>query len=460
MAIKKRAIVIGSGISGLIQAFELLNEVSTLSVISAGPDPRLNIDPVNHQLYSSTHGGGFGRFITGFEAEPHLDIVPGGSSIYPNMEAAFQKSIVNGGWLAKDKEYFNLRAQDWLNQRQSASLQGQQIESATSSFISDNIYGIRWFNSLAEKSPSLVKNTDFKNKGIIRLFDKESALNSALALNTKYNQLINYLQPKQISLKFGSFKEACMRGTIVGALETQGLTLEPHNFCRNIIDYLETKGVKFYWSTEINKIKLDDGSVEGISDLSGQHFESDFFFFHTGAYASALYSNISPIKNKIHGVAGRWVLLENPGDIDCGIKIHADLSIRDKSPSKEFVFDIAVTPFTSAEGKSMLAVGGGYLYLGPAPFDLLSFKDSLSFLDSFSLHTLDKFLAGSDILKTAKICDWTCVRSFTPEDSSVEVILPTKSGGKLAIAGGSNTGSAAIAPALAKRLIKLTLSAS
>jgi flavin-dependent dehydrogenase len=111
---KKRIILVGSGISGLMDAFALNQVGFTVEVYSKGPDPR---DRSQKDYSSSTHNGELGRFISRFEGEHYL----GSSPMYPDMEKAFRTHVENGGWLGKHANELNTFDKAWLLKRAEAN---------------------------------------------------------------------------------------------------------------------------------------------------------------------------------------------------------------------------------------------------------------------------------------------------------------------------------------------------
>lgn len=106
-------IVIGTGISGLCDAFALQQAGFRVAMYTKDADPRLS--PKVNQ-YSSTRGGECGRFVSRFEGEQYLESSP----MYPNMKAAFQRHVTDGGWLGKTQAELTQFDNIWLQRRQQA----------------------------------------------------------------------------------------------------------------------------------------------------------------------------------------------------------------------------------------------------------------------------------------------------------------------------------------------------
>lgn len=447
--VKKISIaIIGSGISGLFQALKLLNHNCDITVFSKAKDP-LNLLESEH--FSSTFNGEVGRFITTFEGHPYL----GDNIMYPNMREAFFRKISEGGWLGNDLNKFSKEELDWLKKREIENEKTQKISENHEFYISNNIKGLNYYRELIKDLPQLFKDTDLHSDGILRLYDNEKLWNWSCELHDKSNALERKLSTSDISKEHPAFKEACVTGTIAGGLEAPGITLNIQQFSRNIISYLKENNIKFRWETKIESIlKQENGCVDFILTQTGEKVESDYYFFHAGAYSEQTPYLDTDAHNKIAGVAGRWLVLPRPANFIKPVKIHG--SSRVENSYLRPIVDVNLTPFTNKDdNKKYLAVGGGYMFAGFFPFSYLS--EELSIVDSENHRAMEIFLGAA--YKEAKNkgllinSDKICFRSFTPDDMPLETELPTSTGGKLCITGGTNTGTATIAPSIAERMI-------
>ena len=112
------------------------------------------------------------------------------------------------------------------------------------------------------------------------------------------------------------------------------------------------------------------------------------------------------------------------------------------------VVDLNISPIIGRFGQQLLLIGGGYLFVGKVPFEL---PHEAELLMESDIHRVAKMYFGSVYLRaqsagTLKQSGRICVRSFTPDDAELDVLLPTTGGGIAIMQGGGNTGTTTKAP--------------
>lgn len=438
---KESVTIVGTGISSLMIALRLHEAGFFVSVYTKGPDPRIDQDA---EHYSSTQNGRMGRFITGFEGETYLSDTP----MYPKMRWAFEHPVSEGGWLAKPMDQYSPEDQEWLRQRHIAAEDQDAIQQLFEEYyVKHNRESIKMWQNLYESKSFLFKDCDTTDpyEGVLRLYDSQILFNSVVTSHQKYNFLKETLSVDDIKKRFSVYKDACEKNLIAGGIIAEGFSFNVLQFCRNVISYLDTEGVKFNWDTEVSKIEIENEVVQGLRTNTAELITSDHYSINPGAYDPALLENTGA-KGKIGGVAGRWLLMPRPESYDVPTKIHGDK--RDGFP----VTDNNLTPCI-IDGKRMIAVGGGYVYVGSNPNEYKD-QDAYALVDAENERTIDLYFG--DFYRKAKangethIWHNTCVRSFTYNDEPIHEIIKTKQGGFLTITAGTNTGTTTIAPYLAE----------
>jgi len=433
--------IVGVGISSLMIAMKLLEEGFDINIYTKGPDPRINQDS---EQYGSTGNGRMGRFVTGFEGETYLSDTP----MYPDMQFAFQNPVSKGGWLSKPIDEYSQEDQEWLQKRYEASLDLDKVKDIFEKYYVDhNRESIKLWQELHKSKSFLFKDTDVTNMhdGVLRLYDNETVFKSTLNSHKEYGFLKRELSAEEVASEFPVYKYACDKGLVAGGLIVEGFSFNVIQFCKNAIDHLESNGVKVFWDTSIKEIVIENEIVLGLRTDSNELITSQHYSINPGAYDPGLLKNTSA-KNKIGGVAGRWLMMPRPEGYDTPTKIHGNK--RDGFP----VTDNNLTPVT-LDGKRMIAVGGGYVYVGSNQEEYAN-QEAYKIIDSENERTIDLYL--KDFYQEAKtkgeISIWhnTCVRSFTYNDEPIHEIMKTKNGGVMTITAGTNTGTATVAPYLAK----------
>ncbi len=438
----KTVVIVGAGISSLMIALKLHENGYKIVVYTKGPDPRKDRKA---EQYGSTGNGRMGRFITGFEGETYLS----DTSMYPDMKWAFEHPVSDGGWLAKPISEFSKEDQVWLQKRAMAT-ENQEIvhELFESYYIKHNKESIHAWQELFKNKNFLFYNTDSTDPfaGVLRLYDNQKLFDTAIETHSKYGFLKEKLSLDEVANKFPIYKNACEQGLIAGGIIAEGFSFNILQFADNVINYLEQEGVTFVWNTEIEKIELDEnGFVLGLSTKTDELITSDYYSINPGAYGIGLLDN-TPAKGKLGGVAGRWLVMPRPAGYNTPTKIHGDR--RSGFP----VTDNNLTPYME-NGKPMIAVGGGYVYVGSNEKEYAN-QEAYKVVDEENERTIKLYFGQfyEEAKRNGEIEVWTntCVRSFTYDDKPVHEVMKTKDGGVLTITAGTNTGTTTIAPYLAE----------
>ncbi len=444
---KKTIIIVGTGISGLMDAFALHQAGFKIEVYTKGPDPRSG---KKQDYYSSTRNGELGRFISRFEGEHYL----GSSPMYPDMKKAFQVRVEDGGWLGKHGNELNSFDKTWLQKRWEACNNEQQMRDTEKFYVGANGKAMELWQDIILEFPNLFKNADLLNTGILRIYDKAILFDWAVYRHKKESVLERALFPKDIINDYPYFAEAVELGYTSGAVEAPGFSFNIHKFTDNLIDYLEQEGSKFHWEKCVYRVKFSAQKlVEGLVTEDGI-IKADGYALSPGAYAEESLYKGTPAAGKVGGVAGRWMFMAAPKSFKRPVKIHGDM--RSENGKTFPIVDINLTHFTADDGNKWLAVGGGYAYLGKPPFKTTS--AAFDAIDAENERTVSRFLgptyrqAKKDGLLRKSIA--TCVRSFTYDDLPVMESIKTVNKGLLRINVGTNTGTTTISPFTALETVK------
>ncbi|HEY5714535.1 MAG TPA: FAD-dependent oxidoreductase, partial [Candidatus Gracilibacteria bacterium] len=329
-----------------------------VSLYAKGPDPRGG----QGEFYASTWDGELGQFITTFEGHPYL----GESVMYPDMTSAFSKTVVEGGWLGTALKNYSEAEQRWIRNRASYGKLKEKIAEDFEHYVDGNKLSIGSWQELLSVHPEFFKETDINGPFIARFYDNQDLLDHSVRLHTKYKALHRVLDKDEVLSRHPAFREAVDKGLIAGGLEAPGITFNIKSVLRNMLNYLQNRGVAYFWDHEVDDIVFGDRDVIKAIRSGGQDIEADHFSFHTGAYGSALWKN-TPVEPHIGGVLGRWMLLPKPEGFTLPVKIHGD---QRREGSQQYpIVDVNLTPYTHPQkGTPYLALGGGYMYVGGYPF--------------------------------------------------------------------------------------------
>lgn len=441
-------IVVGSGISGLMDAFALHQAGFEVTVISKGVDPRSGC---GKDYFSSTHNGELGRFISRFEGEHYLGSTP----MYPDMKKAFATHVTEGGWLGKFKHELNSFDKKWLKLRAAENSKIKKMNETEKMYVDANGKAMALWQEIIKNFPELFKQADLLNTGIMRLYDTPKLLEWAVKRHKKEGVLEKALNAEEVAKKYPYFAEAAKLKYIAGAVEAPGFSFNIHKFCSNLINYLENGGVKFQWNTSVYRIKfIKNKIVDGLVTSNGI-VRAKNYSLNTGAYAEESLYKHTPAEGKLAGVAGRWMFMPAPKNFKKPVKIHGDSR---KENGKNYpIVDINLTHFTKENGEHWIAVGGGYAYLGKPPFKTNS--KAFDLIDTENERTISRILGptykeakANGLIKKSTA---TCVRSFTYDDLPIQGTMPTSQNGLLKINAGTNTGTTNISPYTAAESVNL-----
>ena len=108
--------------------------------------------------------------------------------------------------------------------------------------------------------------------------------------------------------------------------------------------------------------------------------------------------------------------------------------------------------------KQCRAAGGGYIYLGFPPYQSKG-AEALAFTDQEIDRVLKLYLGDAyrDAFQSGSMSmpPYSCVRSFTTDDAPQHMTHRCSGGGVLVVYNGTNTGSTALAPIIARDVARL-----
>ncbi len=428
MKINRQSVsIIGVGITSIMVALRLYEDYN-VTVYTKGPDPRLDR---NAEQFGSTGNGESARFITGFE---------GGPREFENLP------LQQGGWLPCSLSDLSNNDQEWLQKRESAFKEpGHIVNLEQKYYVPNASVSLAEWLVLRRQMPFLFEGADASDpqEGVLVLCDNQELLEATVIKHEKAGFLKQVLSTGDISIKFPLYRKAVTDGIIAGGILIEGFSLNIHQFTENAIFFLEKKGVSFLWGVEISNMEFDpEGRLLGLKVKNGEMIVSKHFSVNPGAYGSDFLRG-TMIENKIAGVAGRWLVMPRPNAFTIPTKI--------MSRNRLTVSDNNLTPFTSKEGVKMLAVSGGFLYLGTSMYDVTD--SAYQAIDEANLKIVHTYLGESGaVLYQNNRSKKICLRSFTYDDQPLYEIVETARGGSLVVTAGTNTGTTALAPYLAQSI--------
>ncbi len=486
-------IVVGSGISGIMTAWQAAQAGYTVELFSKSPDPRTETRLEFEKESSTFDSKNDQRYITIFEGHPYLELEGYVNKVYPGIANDFETDVLSGGILVSPLKKFSQNSRDWLKERSrlnkkllSKNPQDiKRIADLFGSYARENRAALeKWFEILTDlvrRSPQVLDNISLHANGIIRLYDTSEVFNQSLASHKTEGVFIKQYTPQELVEQYPAYREGVQRGFIAGgALEVYGLAFAVGTFCRAVLDELERNESKLHFKTEVQKVLVNkEKQVAGIMLFGEQETcVARHYVFHTGAFAGPeLFEFIPEAQNKLAAVEGYWITIENADALVEGMggkpnKVHGKKNLeeilgmvdensaaiyrthfKDLGVDENHLRDIApIVDFNNMpirkNGKTLLGVGSGYVFKGVAERGKdgkVVFEDNPN-SERFVLAVMELWLEalhGKTLLSKGKLVIHPkgCKRSYTPNDQELDINLPTTSGGVCMIHDGGNTGS-------------------
>jgi len=435
------------------------------------------------------------------------------AKVYPGIGEDFQKSALQGGWLALSPNEFNEQTQNWLAKRSALNTRLEngeaeavaQVKAEFQKYTEENRASmLEWYYLLIElikENPQMVYEISLQYDGIIRLYDTEEVFNGAVKSHQEERVIKRTLNPQELAEEMPAYAAGVANGFIKGgAIEMYGLTIGIQSFCKSLIRTMQSKGVEFAFDTQIKDIETIDGKLDCLVDGNAKKHKSKHYSFNTGAYHGGIFAKLFPEQTKqdnpaeIAGMEGYWITLEqknNDGVYDIidamqgkPNKVHGKQSIASclakVSPQmclemalkleelginfEEFTsisptVDFSIMPIYSGT-EAKIGVGSGYVFTGIGTRKEggeIQFADSTK-AQEFTQVMMQLWLAalyGEELLNECKmnVIKKPCTRSWTPQDMDKFLSLVTTDGGKAFFAGGGGTGTATKSPVEADRVV-------
>lgn len=502
---KQTLTVVGSGIAGLMTAWEAQKNGYQVTILSQSPDPRKSKE--GSEQLSCTFDGQDQRYITLFEGHPYVQLAGYIDKMYPDIAGDFMRTVLEGGMLAKPFNEFREKTQQWLKARSDLNdklREGDEklvneMQDLFESYEQENRAAMdKWYDFLQEilqHDPTLPKTLSLSYEGIIRLYDSDDVFEQAKTSHERGGVLKRTLTPHELAEEHPAYATGVENGFIAGgAVEMYGLTLGIKSLAKAMMNLLEKRGVEINFNTPIETIVVEDGTVQGLkASGEGKLYVSKSYAVHPGAFApQSLFEQIPEAQNTLAAMEGYWITIEGADNIiqkmgDKPNKVHGKQSLSgllDKVSEEsqtsyverfaelginkgELSDIVPIVDFNNMpirkDGALTLGVGSGYIYKGMAYNDEktgeLTFSNNPE-AEKFVLTVMELWLEvlhGKELLEqgTLKAHDKGCKRSWSINDKEMEIALPTKDGGVMVISGGGNTGCTTKSTLVAKVIVEL-----
>jgi len=491
-------LVVGSGITGLMTAYHARSAGYSVRLISKSPDPR--IAPEGTMFESSTWDGYVNRYITLTEGHPYLDLPGYITTMYPGIDSDFRQDISHGGMLAYPMEQWDRLSFEFLKEKSRANQDKEAILNLFHEYLDENRSSMeQWYELLTEairRYPNIASQVTLHTEGIDRFYDEEPLFLGANSTQSDQHIVKRSYSPEQLleNPGFQIYAQGIRKRQFIagGGLTMYGLAFDIQALCREwLLNELEAQGVEMLLGDDYDVIELERDSgncVVGLRTKNGELHIAKHLFLHPGAYMNPQVLQNTEAYGQLAGVKGLWMRIKNAqtlfGNAPRPNKIHGgkySIKLGDRTFTGQ-ICDLNVMPKFNSDGSWELVIGSGYLFVGTYPFkgdsimgqplpDSIAEADrqtQIKFAEELAIRAfaqvvsrvydlnidIDSVLSG--VHDYIDFPSKGCVRSWTPDDRELRVLIPTVLGGVAIVDGGGNTGSTTKAPFVSKTAIRFT----
>lgn len=491
-------LVVGSGITGLMTAYYAQQAGYSVRLISKSFDPRQA--KVGTRYEASTWDGYVNRYVTLTEGHPYLDLPGYITTMYPGIDSDFRQDISQGGMLVHPSHKWNSLTQKFLCERELANQEQEKILALFYEYIDENRASMEcWYELLtnvARLYPGIANKLSLHTHGIDRFYDEAPLFLEANLAQSSQNIVKRSYSPKQLleNPDFQIYAEGLNKSQFIsgGGLTMYGLAFDIQALCQEwLLRDLDNQGVELLFGDDYNVVSIERdaaGYVLGLRTQNGELHMAKHVFLHPGAYIDPRVLQGTEAYGKLAGVKGLWMRIKNAqtlfGKAPRPNKIHGgkyNVQLGDRT-FKGQICDLNIMPKHNSDGSWELVIGSGYLFVGTYPFegdailgqplpDAIAEAErqtQIQFVEELVIRAfaqvvsrvydleidVDAVMAGTH--DYIDLPSQGCVRSWTPSDRELSVVLPTALGGVTIIDGGGNTGSTTKAPFVSKTAIKFT----
>lgn len=493
-------VVVGSGITGLMTAYYAKLAGYSVRLISKSPDPR--VATAETRFESSTWDGYVNRYITLTEGHPYLDLPGYITTMYPGIDTDFRQDISQGGILVHPMQQWNALTHQFLQERDRANQDKDAILNLFFEYLDENRASMEcWYELLTEvvrRHPNIASKLSLHTHGIDRFYDEESLFLGATLTQSSQNIVKQSYSPKQMleNSDFQIYAQGINKNQFIagGGLTMYGLAFDIQALCREwLLQELETQGVELCLGDDYDVVEIEKDSanqVVGVRTKNEELHIAKHLFLHPGAYMKPQVLQETAAYGKLAGVKGLWMRIKNAqtlfGNAPRPNKIHGgkySVQLGGRTFTGQ-ICDLNVMPKHNSDGSWELVIGSGYLFVGTYPFegdsimgqplpDAIAEADrqtQIKFVEELAIRAfaqvvsrvydfnidVDAVLAGTH--DCIDLPSKGCIRSWSPDDRELRVLLPTTLGGVAIVDGGGNTGSTTKAPFVSETAIRFTQS--
>ena len=436
---RRNVVMIGSGVVNLVTALELVERDYGVTVYDKCPPP--------HQAgsdwreFGATFGGRDGRIFSLNESRHHN---ARGFSYQEAGNTQFQRSIADGGWLARSASTLTTRETAWIEMF-------ERVPPWLATHYDADIIGFnkdshQWWLKMQDDHSQLFESSGFREP-LYRVYQTGEKLRKAREKERDLGAVLADLGVDGILDELPALSDSVRSNRISGGLKVVGFSVNVHLFANALIRLLEARGATFHWRRRLESVLHGtDGRVLGV-ELDGERMEASDYVVSPGAYGDRI-NGIKDLQRQVGTVMGMWITLPN-----CPPRLEVPLKVTRSGFGSDSVAEGAnVIPGIGRDGRHVIhcSSGHGFLGLDPSRAESAATRDLVRCVGETAASL---FPAKYKQAKTEGVLDERpqyCVRPWTASGLGLFDVRPTGQGGCFIYTGGHNTGGFAQSPSVAR----------
>lgn len=319
------ALVVGSGITGLMTAYYAQQAGYSVQLISKSFDPRQAKVTTRHE--ASTWDGYVNRYITLTEGHPYLDLPGYITTMYPGIDSDFRQDISQGGMLVHPSHKWGALTQQFLHEREIANRDQEATLALFNEYIDENRASMEcWYELLTDVArlyPEIVSKLSLHTHGIDRFYDEAPLFLGANSTQSSQNIVKQSYSPGQLLANpdFQIYAQGLNKHPFIagGGLTMYGLAFDIQALCQEwLLRELENQSAKLLFGDDYNVVSLErdsEGCVMGLRTQNGELHMAKHIFLHPGAYMAPHVLQGTEAYGKLAGVKGLWMRIKNAQDL-------------------------------------------------------------------------------------------------------------------------------------------------
>lgn len=435
----RKVALIGSGITNLYTAYQLVLNGFEVSLFDARPDPTI-VNKDRHLLLASSFGGEDARLFSFDECRHHFE-----SKVSINQDY-FRTAITEGGRLCFNPNLISFDDIEWINSF-------EKIPTWLAKVFNDDIIAYNkesydlWLNFI-DRNNDIVNASGYKDC-LYRVYSSEERFQKSIVQLRKRGEYISELSKEEFININPCFENAWNNGHINNVVRVKGFSFNIHKLGIALIEKIKKYGGTFFWNSEVSEIIRNNNAViDKILLNNKEEIRAEIFILSPGAYGTNVLMQTSS-KNLVSSVIGMWLKLPNTDP-----KLNFPIKLARTGIGSPGACESAnIIPGIDRSGANVIYVSSGHGFIGA---NQTIDNNYLLNLGVGVIDVVRKYFPNSPLLQENIEENLTyCIRPWTASCLGLFSIEKIENGGMIIISTGHNTGGFAQAAVLSNEILRV-----